>query len=97
MCWPTGERETYDDTTHTMQAFASDGTLCFTQKPTLTSATYAFYDSSGNEILTYRLLDNGTGQVEVSCDGATYLSTPPFECSTVLGLRGKCASGFCPR
>ena len=96
-CWPTGERETYNDTTHTRQAYTSDGALCFTIAPSGEYATYGVYDGLGQEVATYLVLNDGSGQVQISCDGTTYLSTPPFSCSTILGMRGKCVTGPCPR
>jgi hypothetical protein len=96
LCWPTGERETWSDHTFTLIAYGADGTLCFTQKPKGATGTYAFYDSSGQEVATFRYI-NGSDQVEVSCEGLTYQSPSPLECSTVLGRRGGCNLGFCPR
>ena len=98
LCWPTGERETYDNHTFILKAYSADGTVCFTRKPKVPAdGTYVFYDTTGEAVATYRNLSDGIDQVEVSCDGATYRATGPLECSTVLGLRGGCHIGFCPR
>jgi hypothetical protein len=97
-CWPTGERETFSDTTGTLLAYSSDGTLCFTSMPKPGgSNSFAFYNGAGQEVATYSYLNDGSGQVQISCDGATYRATPPLECSTVLGQRGRCLLGNCPR
>jgi hypothetical protein len=93
LCWPTGQRETFDNEKHITSGYNSDGTLCFREevKPGLNG--YALYDGAGQEIATYVYAYDGTGQFEVSCDGATFRSTLPLECSRVLG---ECYVGYCP-
>ena len=96
ICWPTGERQSVDNNTYTVIGYASDGTVCFTDKPKPGTNANAFYDGAGQEVATYTSLNDGTLQINVTCDGATYRSTLPLGCSTVLGQRGKCLPGYCP-
>jgi len=94
MCWPTGERETED--IYGFSVYGSDGTLCFTVKPKPGTNANAFYNGAGQEVASYTPLNDGTLQIDVSCDGSTYRSVLPLDCSTVLGQRGKCMPGYCP-
>ena len=98
LCWPTGERQTYDAHTFILKVYSADGTVCLTRKPKLPAdGTYVFYDTTGEAVATYRDLNDGSERGEISCGGATYLSPGPLECSTVLGMRGRCYRGFCPQ
>jgi len=92
VCWSTGELNVANGST--IVGYASDGSVCYTQKPTHINGTdpgMAFYDSTGAEVATYRYIQ-GSQQVEVACDGATFLATPPFTCVTALG---NCKAGIC--
>ena len=95
VCWPTGELNVVDSTGGIV-GYASDGTVCYTQKLTHINGTdlgMAFYDSTGTEVATYRYIQ-GSQQVEVACDGATFLTTPYLNCLTAIG---NCKRGICPR
>jgi hypothetical protein len=96
ICWPTGERQTVDNNTYTVIGYASDGTVCFTDKPKAGTNANAFYNGAGEEVATYTSLNDGTWQINVACDGAIYRSALPLSCETVLGWRGNCLPGFCP-
>jgi hypothetical protein len=79
LCWPAGERETFDNNKHSIKAYSSDGTLCFREEVKPGTNGYAFYNGAGQEVATYVFPNDGTGQIEVSCDGATFRSTLPLE------------------
>ena len=94
-CWPTGELDIVDDRTSTITAYSSDGTVCYTERPMFFDGGYsgiAFYDSTGGLVAVYRYPASGA-QVQVECNGATFVGTPPFSCVTA---GEDCRLGNCP-
>lgn len=93
-CWPTGERQISDS--DSLSVYSSDGTLCFTDQPKPSINGHAFYDGAGREIASYTFVGDGTWNISVSCDGATFRASFPLNCATALGVGGKCFAGYCP-
>ncbi len=94
ICWPTGELDIVEVSTSSITAYSSDGTVCYTQRRMFFDggdSGIAFYDSTGGLVATYRYPESGT-QVQVECDGATFVGTPPFSCVTA---GEDCRSGRC--